>query len=86
MGLFLSIFYLLAVNTMQSEQLLVAGQAVVVAVLLHKALGADGLLTAAADETFLMPAVAFVLHLLGAWRKKPAENSSINFPSMSVHS
>lgn len=73
----LSLSYLLAVNTLQSKLLLVAGQAVVVAFLLHKAPGADGLLAAAADETLLVPTVAFVLHLLGAWRTNGAENCPV---------
>lgn len=50
--------------------LLVAGQAVAAAVLLHEAAGADGLLAAAAGEAGLVPAGALVLHLLGAWLKQ----------------
>lgn len=59
--------WLLAVDTLQSELLLVAGQAVVVGILQHKAPGADGLLATVAGEAILMPTVALMLHLFGAW-------------------
>lgn len=58
---------LLAVDTLQSKQLLIAGQAVVVGFLLDKALGANGLLATVAGETILMPTVALMLHLFRAW-------------------
>lgn len=64
----MSRYHLFAVNTLQSELLLVAGQAVVVGILQHKAPGADGLLAAVAGETVLVPTVALVLHLFGAWQ------------------
>lgn len=57
---------LLAVCTLKGKLLLIAGQAVVVPLLLHKAPGADGLLAAVTAEAVLMPTVAFVLHLFGA--------------------
>lgn len=60
------LFYLLAVNTLLSKLLLIAGQAVVVEILLDKALGADGLVATVAGEAVLMPTVALVLHLLRA--------------------
>lgn len=61
------LLHLLALDTLQSKLLLVAGQAVVVAFLLHKAPGADGLLAMVAGEAILMPTVALMLHLLRAW-------------------
>lgn len=67
------LFYLLAVDTLQSKLLLIAGQAVVVAVLLHKAPGADGLLATVAGETILMPTIALMLHLFRAWWVEEAE-------------
>lgn len=60
---------LLAVDTLQGKQFLIAGQTVVVSVLLHKALGANSLLAESADETILMPTVPLMLHLLGAWNE-----------------
>ena len=60
-------FYLLAVDALQSKLLLVAGQAVVVGVLLDEAPGANGLLATVAGETVLMPTVSLVLHLFRAW-------------------
>lgn len=59
-------FYLLAVNTLQGKQLLVAGHAEIVAFLLDKVPRADRLLATVASETVLMPAVALVLHLFSA--------------------
>ena len=59
--------YLLAVDALQSEQLLVAGQAVVARVLLDEAPGSDWLLAAVAGEAGLVPTVALVLHLFRAW-------------------
>lgn len=61
------LFYHLAVDALQGKLLLIAGQAVVVGVLLHEALGADGLLATVAGETILMPTVALMLHLFRAW-------------------
>lgn len=63
---FLHLFlqYLLAVDALLGKLLLIARQAEIVALLLHKAAGADGLLAALAAEAMLMPAVALVLHLL----------------------
>lgn len=66
---FLSL-YLLAVDALLSKLLLVARQAEVVALLLHKVAGADGLLAAVAGEAVLVPAVALVLHLFRAWWPK----------------
>lgn len=59
--------YLLAVDALQSKLLLIAGQTVVVGVLLDKAPGADGLLATVAGEATLMPTVALMLHLFRAW-------------------
>lgn len=59
--------YLLAVDALLSKLLLIAGQAVVVGVLLHEAPGANGLLAAIASETVLMPTAALMLHLFRAW-------------------
>lgn len=59
--------HLLAVDALLGELLLIAGQAVVVGVLQHEAPGANGLLAAVAGEAVLVPTVAFVLHLFGAW-------------------
>lgn len=61
------LFYLLAVDTLQSKLLLIAGQAVVVGVLQDEAPGADGLLATVASETVLMPTVSLMLHLFRAW-------------------
>lgn len=58
--------YLLAMDALVSKLLLVAGQAVVAALFVHEAAGSDGLLAALAREAILVPAVAFVLHLLRA--------------------
>lgn len=60
-------FYLLAVDALLGKLLLVAGQAVVVGVLQHEAPGANGLLATVAGEAVLVPTVALVLHLFGAW-------------------
>lgn len=54
-------------NALQGKQSLIAGHAVVIVILLDKAFGANGLLTMVANKAVLMPTVAFVLHLLGAW-------------------
>lgn len=56
--------YLLAVDTLLGKLLLIARQAEIVTLLLHKAAGANGLLAALAAEAMLMPVVALVLHLL----------------------
>lgn len=66
-------FYLLAVDALLGKLLLVAGQAVVVGVLLHEAPGANGLLAALAGETVLVPTVALVLHLFRAWWAEKAD-------------
>lgn len=66
-------FYLLALEALLSELLLVAGQAVVVGFLLHEAPGANGLLATVAGEAILMPTVALMLHLLRAWWVEGAE-------------
>lgn len=58
---------LLALNALQGVLFLIARHAEVLVVLWDEALGADGLLAAAADETGLMPAAVFVLHLAGTW-------------------
>lgn len=59
--------YLLAVDALQSKLLLIAGQTVVVGILLDKAPGANGLLATVAGEATLMPTVALMLHLFRAW-------------------
>lgn len=61
------LLYLLALEALLGKLLLIAGQAVVVGVLLHKAPGADGLLATVAGETILMPTVGLMLHLFRAW-------------------
>lgn len=58
---------LLAVDALQSKLLLIAGQTVVVGILLDKAPGANGLLATVAGEATLMPTVALMLHLFRAW-------------------
>lgn len=70
-------FYLLAVDALQSIQLLVAGQAVVARLLLDEGPGANGLLAAVAGETVLMPTVALVLHFFGAWWVEGAERRNL---------
>lgn len=67
--------YHLAVEALLRVLLLIAGQAVVVGVLLDKVPGADGLLAAVAGETVLMPAVVLVLHLLGTWLQQRERNT-----------
>lgn len=67
------LFYLLAVDAVLSKLLLIAGQAVVVGILLHEAPGANGLLATVAGETVLMPTVALMLHLFRAWWVEGAE-------------
>lgn len=69
--------YLLAVDALLSKLLLIARQAEVVALLLHKVAGADGLLAAVAGEAVLVPAVALVLHLFRAWWPKREESQPI---------
>lgn len=58
---------LLAVHTLHGKLLLIAGHTEVVVILRDETLGANGLLASLAGETGLMPAVALVLHLPGAW-------------------
>lgn len=57
--------YLLTLNTLQGVLFLIAGHAEVLVVFRDEALGADGLLAAAADEAGLVPAAVLVLHLAG---------------------
>lgn len=71
------LFHLLAVDALQGKLLLIAGQAVVVGILLHEALGANGLLTTVAGETILMPTVALVLHLFRAWWVEEAKTERV---------
>lgn len=61
---------LFAVAARKSKLLLIAGQAVLVGILLDEAPGADGLLAAVASETILMPSVALVLHFFGTWHDR----------------
>lgn len=70
------LFYLLAVDTLLGKLLLIAGQAVVVDVLLDESLSADGLLATVAGETILMPTVALMLHLFRAWWVEGAERET----------
>lgn len=56
--------YLLAVDTLLGKLLLIARQAEIVALLLHKTAGTDRLPAALAAKAMLMPAVALMLHLL----------------------
>ena len=58
--------YLLAVDAGKSKLLLIAGQAVVAVLLVHKATGSHWLFAVLTCEAVLMPTVAFVLHLFGA--------------------
>lgn len=60
-------------DALHSKLLLIAGQAVVVGILLDEAPGAHRLLAAVARETVLVPTVALVLHLLGAWKRGKRE-------------
>lgn len=68
---------LLAMHTLHSELLLVAGHTVVEVVLRDEALGANRLLTPLTGEAGLMPAVALVLHLPGAWERKKGREGKI---------
>lgn len=54
--------YLLAVHTLHSKLLLIAGHAIVVVVFWDEALGTNGLLAAFTGEAGLMPTVALMLH------------------------
>lgn len=63
-------------HTLLSKLLLIAGQAVVVGILLHEGPGADGLLATVAGETVLMPAVPLVLHLFRAWLEQKETNAA----------
>lgn len=76
-GINFLLLYLLAVDTLLSKLLLIARQAEVVALLLHKVAGADGLLAAVAGEAVLVPTVALVLHLFRAWWPKREESQPI---------
>lgn len=58
---------LFAVGAAWWESSLVTGHAVVLALIWDERLAADGLLTAAANKTFLVPRAASVLQPLGAW-------------------
>lgn len=59
-------FHLFAVGAAWGESSLVTGHAVVLALIWDEGLAADGLLTAATNETFLVPRAASVLQPLGA--------------------
>lgn len=72
------LFYLLAVDALLGKLLLIAGQAVVVDVLLDEGLRADGLLATVAGETILVPTVALMLHLFRAWWVEGAERETEN--------
>lgn len=61
--------YLLAVHALHGKLLLVAGHTEILVVLGDEALGADWLLASLAGKAGLMPTVALVLHLPGAFRK-----------------
>lgn len=56
----------LAMNTLHSKLLFIAGHTVVMVVLRNETLGANWLLASLAGEASLMPAIPFVLHLSGA--------------------
>lgn len=56
-------------HTLHSKLLLVAGHTEVLVLLRDETLGTDWLLASLAGEAGLMPAVALVLHLPGAFRK-----------------
>lgn len=56
-------------HTLHGKLLLVAGHTEVLVLLRYEALCADWLLASLAGEAGLMPAVALVLHLPGAFRK-----------------
>lgn len=65
--------YLLTLNTLQGVLFLIAGHAEVLVVFRDEALGADGLLAAAADEAGLVPAAVLVLHLAGTCHESREE-------------
>ena len=69
MGTLHAISYLLALDTLGGELVLVALCAVDVLLLGDEGLGADGVLADAADEALFVPLAGLVLHLLHAWRK-----------------
>lgn len=71
--------YLLALHTLHSKLLLIAGDTEVVALLGYEALGADGLLASLAGEAGLVPAIPLVLHLPGAFKVQLQVNASYTF-------
>lgn len=64
-------------HTLLRKLFLIAGQAVVVGILLHEGPGADGLLATVAGETVLMPAVPLVLHLFRTWLEQKETNAAL---------
>lgn len=58
---------LVALNTLQSILLLIAGHTEVLIVFRDEALGSDGLLALMAHEAGLVPAAALILHFAGTW-------------------
>lgn len=77
--------YLLAVDALQGKLLLVAGQAVVVGVLLDEAPGADGLLAAVAGEAVLVPTAALVLHLFRTLWAERKSKKPVRQPALLTH-
>lgn len=69
-------------HTLHGKLLLVAGQAVVVGLLLDEAPGSHWLLATVAGEAILVPTVALMLHLFGAciasgWADEEERNHTI---------
>ena len=62
----ISLTYLITLDTLGGELVLVAGGAVDVVLLGDEALGPDGVVAHAAHEALLMPLPGLVLHLLHA--------------------
>lgn len=55
--------YLLALDTLHSKLLLIAGHTKILMVLGNETLGSNGLLAPLADKAGLMPAISFIFHL-----------------------
>lgn len=70
--------HLAAAGTARSKLVLVAGHAVVGALVGHEGTGAQGLLTAAAQEAVLMPRLASVLQLPGPCGEQGSHSEAVH--------
>ena len=72
-----SLCYLLTADTGLSKLLLMARATVDVSAFGQEALGADGFFTLVTGEAVLMPHIAFILHILRAFRKEKNTHQSL---------